>query len=87
MTLFSWRTWDLDLWTLGWIFFIVFFFVWEYLSSTYGGQEMLTDHLRPMFHAAPVTWYMAVGLWLWMGPHFLFPELEQFIANTVRGGG
>lgn len=65
---------------------MAFFFIWEALSRIYGGQEMLTDHLRPIFHAAPVTWYLAFGLWLWVGPHFLFPAFERSFAVWVGGG-
>ena len=85
--LFSWKSWDLDIWTVGWACFLLFFFVWEYLSGRFGdGREMLTDHLRPVFDSAPVTWYMAMGLWLWLGPHFLFPSLERKIFEVISGG-
>lgn len=86
MKLFSWNTWDLDIWTYGWIVWSLFFFVWEFLSAHFAGQgggEMLTDHLRPLFHVAPVTWFMVFGLWVWLGIHFLAPTFERWLAEVV----
>lgn len=86
MSLFSWNTWDIDHETVGWIIFIIYFAVWEAYTASRPGQEMLTDHLRPVFHAAPVTWFIVFGLWLWLGIHFLSPALEQWLSQVVKTG-
>lgn len=75
-----WDVWKLDHETWGWIIFMVYFAVWE--SYTRGGEQ-LTNHLRPIFHTAPITWWMAFGLWLWFFPHFLAPALETWLHGTV----
>lgn len=71
--------WALDWQTIGWIVFIVFFIVWEAVTGYAGPNQQLTHHLREVFDIAPVTWWIATGLWLWMGPHFLAPSLETWI--------
>ena len=60
------------------------FFVGEMLSRMYGGNEMATDHLRPLFHAAPVTWWIAFGIWIWLGFHFLWPAGEAWLFRVVN---
>lgn len=80
----SWSSWEIDIWTIGWLAFMVFFFVWEFLAIAHDARHTLTFHLRPVFHSAPVTWYIGVGIWLWMGPHFFFPGLEQRFFDLVR---
>jgi hypothetical protein len=83
--LMAWSAWDLDHLTWGWIAWIVFFVGWEtYSLVVHPGQE-LTAHLRPLFNAAPVTWFLAFGLWLWIGIHFLSPALEHEILKLLRG--
>lgn len=78
-------SWDFDWQTWGWVGFILYFAVWEAVTAWAGPDEMLTDHLRDVFHSAPITWYVAFGIWLWMGPHFLWPGLEKWWA-TLTGG-
>lgn len=77
-----WATWDFDWQTWGWVGFIVYFAVWETVTG-FSEREQLTHHLQAVFHAAPVTWYIAAGLWLWMGPHFLWPGLERWWFTLV----
>lgn len=78
-----WKSWDWDYTTVGWIIFIIYFVAWEaYTGIRYEG-EMLTDHLRPIFHAAPITWWLTFGLWLWLGVHFLAPSWERGLLDIV----
>lgn len=81
----DWRPWDLDVWTTGWAAWMLFFFVWEALSRVYGGKEMLTDHLRPIFLSQPPIWFIAFGLWLWLGIHLLVPTLESWLIRSAAG--
>jgi hypothetical protein len=54
---------------------MVFFFAWEtYSLSMHPGQE-LTAHLRPMFQSNDLSWFIAAGLWVWLGWHFLVDGL------------
>lgn len=85
MTYGSWDAWRLDLLTWLWIGWGVQFIVYETIALRwYPGQE-LTAHLRPIFLAAPVTWYLLFGLWLWIGPHLLAPALERAFLHLMRG--
>lgn len=79
----DWSAWELD-WLTIWVslWFLQFALIEVFGASS---DNMVTDHLRPVFHAAPVTWYLALGTWLWLGPHFLFPALEQRIQSIVGG--
>jgi len=78
-----WSSWDWDYTTVGWAIFILYFIVWEAYTGIRHENEMLTDHLRPIFHAAPITWWLAFGLWLWLGVHFLAPSWERGLLNAV----
>ena len=84
----DWSAWRLDLFTWGWIVWILFFFVWE-SAALYArtGQE-LTEHLRPVFASQPVVWFLAVGLWLWLGVHLLAWQWEHrivdFFVDTLK---
>jgi hypothetical protein len=70
--------------TIGWVVWGVYFAVWETWTSLVE-MEMLTDHLRPVFHAMPVIWFLGLGLWVWMGIHFLAPSLEGWLARAAGG--
>lgn len=85
MTFRDWAPWDLDVWTLGWDFWIAFFIIWETASGIWGEQEQLTNHLRPVFLSAPVIWFLAFGIWLWLGVHLLVPTLEAWISKSAGG--
>lgn len=78
---FSWSTWDFDWYTVFVLLWFLQFAVIEFIGRN--NNEMVTDHLRPIFHAAPITWWIALGVWLWLGPHMLFPALEDVIRRTV----
>ena len=82
----DWSVWQLDVWTKGWIAWILFFIVWETLTLRAGTGQELTQHLRPIFLSVPVVWWIAVGLWLWAGVHLLAPALESALLRIVRGG-
>lgn len=81
----DWMPWDWDVWTIGWVAWMAFFFLWEVASRRWGGKEMLTDHLRPVFLSEPLVWFIAFGLWLWIGVHLLVPTLESWIVRAARG--
>lgn len=81
----DWSAWQIDTFTIGWIVWVLFFFVWEAIGISQGVEHTLTWHLRPVFHLAPPVWYMALAAWLWLGPHFFFPRLEESLAKLVGG--
>lgn len=83
----TWSVWRPDWVTLGWIVWLVFFFVWETITILRGQQEALTHHLRPLFLEHPLTWWLGLGVWLWLGVHFLAPALEVALLEMVRGDG
>ena len=75
----SFESWRLDHYTWGWIVWIVFFAVFEaYCLWRSPGTAELTAHLRPVFQAggglSPI-YFLAVGLWMWLGVHFLVDGL------------
>jgi hypothetical protein len=79
----TWAAWAIDHQTVGWIVWLLFFVVWEaYTLIVHPGQE-LTAHVRPLFLEHPTTWFIALGLWLWTGAHFLAPNLEKWIIETA----
>lgn len=78
-----WAPWDWDYTTIGWAIFMVYFIVWEAYTGFQHEREMLTDHLRPIFHMAPITWWLAFGLWLWLGVHFLAPSWERGLLDIL----
>lgn len=68
----EWGSWSLDVATAGWIAWMVFFVVWEAVGiATPIRGDTLTEHLRPIFQAQSLTWFLTFGLWLWVGFHFL----------------
>jgi len=79
-----WGAWDLDWLTILWVFWWAQFVVYEWVSLRwYPGQE-LTAHVRPMFLEHPLTYFLAVGGWVWFGLHFLAPRLERAVLELVR---
>ena len=67
----TWNAWALDTFTIGWIIWLAFFVIWESAGIVVGVENTLTYHLRPLFVAHPLTWFLTVGLWAWLGFHFL----------------
>jgi hypothetical protein len=82
----SWSAWKLDMFTWGWIVWLAFFAVWETMALMKDETHTLTFHLRPLFVEHPTTWFLALGLWLWLGVHFLAPALEWQLIRLVKGG-
>jgi hypothetical protein len=81
----SWDVWKLDVWTVGWLAWLTFFVIWETLSLRAGTGQELTAHVRPVFLSVPVAWWLFLGLWLWLGVHFLAPAWERALLHGVRG--
>ncbi len=79
----NWSAWDFDWLTIWIVLWIVQFALIEWFGA--GKGEMVTDHLRPIFHAAPLTWWIAFGVWMWLGPHMLWPSAESHIAKVMGG--
>lgn len=78
---FDWSSWELD-WLTVWILvWMIQFALIEWFGAR--NHNMVTDHLRPIFHAAPITWWVALGVWLWLGPHMLWPAAEEALRRTV----
>jgi len=83
--LWSWDTWQLDLFTWLWIVWIAWFAILETVTLATGSGNELTAHLRPLFLSMPLTWFLALGLWLWIGVHFLTPTIELWLSGAVGG--
>lgn len=82
----AWHAWRLDpptaLW-IGWIGYFAILEGWAVVSDR--PVHTLTFHLRPLFIEHPLSWWLALGLWGWLGVHMLAPTLEQWIVHAVRG--
>jgi hypothetical protein len=74
----DWSAWGWDAFTAAWVIWMAAFLVIEFAALWLRPGQELTAHLRPVFHAYPITWFLALGLWLWLGVHFLWPSLERF---------
>ena len=84
----AWRAWSFDGPTVAWTVWIVYFLVLEaWAVVTTQPQHTLTHHLRPLFTEHPLTWFLALGLWLWIGVHFLAPPVERWIVDAVSVWG
>lgn len=83
MRLWSWGSWDFDLFTIGWALWLLFFIGWETAALIQGTKEELTAHLRPIFLSQPLTWFLALGLWMWLGYHFLLEAGTPFIREII----
>jgi len=82
-----WRAWQLDVGTWAVIVWLGWFTVWEAWALARGSYlDTFTAHLRPVFLTAPVTWWIALGLWGWIGVHMLAPDLERWLIDAVGKG-
>ena len=82
-----WRAWGLDAPTWGWIGWLAAFIALETWAITSEQPiHTLTSHLRPLFLSAPITWWIALGLWGWIGVHMLAPDLERWLIDAVGKG-
>lgn len=79
----AWRAWDLDWLTWSWIGWLVAFVVLETVALVQGKGEELTAHVRPVFLEQPLTWWLGLGAWLWLGFHFLWPAAERGLQRMV----
>lgn len=75
----NWSAWKLDGWTISWIVWIVAFFVLETVALVTRSHNELTEHLRPALQVDPLTWFLALGVWLWLGWHFL---IQGYLVKT-----
>lgn len=88
MSVRDWAVWRWDIPTLWVGFWMLQFAVIEWLTSAASPIQswhgnMVTDHWRPIFHSAPITWWITLAVWLWLFPHFLWPGLEHRIRELV----
>lgn len=79
----GWSAWRLDPPTWAWIVWIAWFIGWETYGLAAGYEDTLTAHLRPLWLAQPLTWWLALGLWLWLGCHMLLPAGEAWLLDLV----
>lgn len=70
-----WDSWKLDAFTWGWIIWIAYFAIWETYTLVWHRGEELTAHLRPVFQTYDIVYFLVVGLYLWIGFHFLVDGL------------
>lgn len=76
--------WALDAPTWGWIFWLGWFLALEsWALATAQPVHTLTFHLHPLFLTQPITWFLGVGLWLWIGVHIFAPAVEQWLIRSV----
>lgn len=81
----SWDAWRLDLFTWLWVAWFGFFVVVETLALMSGNQQELTAHLRPLFINHSLLWFVALGIWGWLGVHLLAPAVESWLISLVGG--
>lgn len=80
----GWQAWHWDTPTLLWTLWLAWFLVQETVALyTPLPVDTLTAHLRPALVGHPLTWFLALGLWLWLGWHFLVEGV--FVAATGAG--
>lgn len=80
----GWEAWKLDAPTWSVIIWVLWFAGWETWALVTGQYlHTYTAHLRPLFIEQPVTWFVALGIWLWLGFHFLAPALEAWLIRSV----
>ena len=69
--------------TWAWVAWLLAFAVLEAIALINDDRWTLTYHLRPVFTEYGVTWFVALGLWLWLGVHFLAPSWEPRILEFL----
>lgn len=45
--------------------------------------DTLTEHVRPLFHAHPLLWILAIGFLVWLFIHFIVPDVERWIRGLL----
>lgn len=81
----GWSAWGWDKFTAAWTLWLVAFVILEALALWLRPGQELTAHLRPVFLAHPLTWFVAFGMWMWLGVHFLAPSFESRLLSWVAG--
>lgn len=74
----TWAAWGRDPFTWLWVFWIAFFVALETVTLIWFRGQELTAHIRPVFQAGGAlspAWYLGLGLWIWLGVHFLVDGL------------
>ena len=66
-----------------WIVWAGLFIVLETAAIILGYRYTLTSHLRPIILSWPIIWFIMLGVWLWLGLHFMAPGLEKWLADVV----
>ncbi len=80
----SWKAWQLDPPTLAVWVWIVWFAVWETVALARSDYyATFTAHLRPLFVELPLTWWIGIGLYGWLGVHIFVPALERWILEVI----
>ena len=81
----GWTVWQFDsLFTRAWTVWALAFLILETAAVTLGYRYTLTAHLRPLFLTWPILWFIGLGVWLWLGVHFLAPAFEGWLIDVVR---
>jgi hypothetical protein len=71
-----------ELYRWAWWSWLAFFVLLETIAVIDPGQgDTLTENVRPVLHAHPLTWLVAAGFILWLAVHFLAPGIEAWIAR------
>lgn len=74
----GWTAWRPDFFTWAWVAWIAAFAVLETWALWQGRGQELTAHLRPLFQgggALSPLWFIGLGVWIWLGLHFLVDGL------------
>ena len=80
----AWTAWQESTWlTWAWVGWIAAFIVLETVALVQEPKWTLTWHLRPLFTEHALTWFLALGLWLWLGLHFLLPAWEDRLLELL----
>lgn len=79
----GWHAWDWDLVTIQWVVLGLWFLALETYTLVWRPGQEATAHIRPLFLEHPLTWFLALGLWLWLGIHFLVPVAEAWLREVV----
>lgn len=84
----SWQAWQWDWPTAWWSLWIAVFMVVEtWALVTPVPHDTLTAHLRPLFAEHPLTYFLTLGLWLWLGQHFLVAGVDFGWFTESSGTG
>lgn len=78
-----WTAWQWDGPTALWSAWIAWFFLQEAIALwTPLPLDTLTAHLRPVFQAVDLAWFITFAVWLWLGKHFLLDGILFTVSGT-----